>query len=328
MIRSLYLSPEGQIQSGLSQNQICDAVQSGRSSLWVDIVEEPAATAEQFLNEVFHFHPLAISDALQEIHIPKVDDWDEYLYLVLHCLTFDNLKDDLVGSLEADFFLGKNYLVTYQEQHIHEMDLVWQNCQRDPRHLKRGAVEILYLIADEFTEGYTQAIEEIEDDIDSVEDEIFGVSKPNTLQRLFGLKRALLRLRRSITPQRDVLNRLARNDYLMIDAQYKVFFRDVYDHLLRLNEVNDSMRELVSEALSSYLSMVNNRLNDVMKTLTIITTLFMPISFLTGFFGMNFFQPAIHLDMWTGRVAFILILLLIIGTPLGMYIWVKKQRWM
>jgi magnesium transporter len=137
-----------------------------------------------------------------------------------------------------------------------------------------------------------------------------------------------LHLRRIITPQRDVLNKFARDEYTVIDAQYRVFFRDVYDHLVRLTDVNDSMRELVGEALNSYLSVVNNRLNDIMKVLTIITTLFMPLSFLTGFFGMNFFQPVVNLESWTGMTAFIIILAVMALVPISMFLWIKRQHWM
>ncbi len=127
--------------------------------------------------------------------------------------------------------------------------------------------------------------------IDQTEDEVFDNPTPQTLERIFSLKRAVLHLRRVIGPQREVLNRLARDDFAVIDPRTRVYFRDVYDHLVRLHDITESIRDLVSGALDTYLSVINNRMNDIMKTLTVITTLFMPISFLAGFFGMNFFVP-------------------------------------
>ncbi len=328
MIRTHYLSPTGQIIDDLPPERWAEAIREEHAILWLDLKEEPPELCEKILCDTFHFHPLAVANALQEIHIPKVDDWDDYLYLVLHSVNLTPDPDEQINSLELDMFIGKNYLVSYQEQRIQEVEKVWETCQHDQRLLKRGPGYIAYQISDELVDGYTQVIEGIEDNFEILEDQIFDNPDQVTLERIFRLKRILLHLRRSILPQRDVLNRLARNDYPTLESQYKVFFRDVYDHLVRLNDVNDGLRELVSEALSSYLSVVNNRLNDVMKTLTIITTLFMPISFLTGFFGMNFFQPAGGLEAWTASPTFIIVLLIFVLTPLGMYLWIKKQRWM
>jgi magnesium transporter len=134
-------------------------------------------------------------------------------------------------------------------------------------------------------------------------------------------------MRRVITPQREVVNKLARDDYQIIDLHDRVFFRDVYDHLVRLQDLNESMRDMLSGTLDIYLSVVNNRLNDVMKTLTVITTLFMPVSFIAGFFGMNFFEPVAHLTIWTGVPVFIVMLLFTILTPVIMLTWMRRRLW-
>jgi magnesium transporter len=170
-------------------------------------------------------------------------------------------------------------------------------------------------------------VEQIDKDIDVLEDQIFEKPDPKTLERLFALKRALLVMRRVLTPQREVLNKLARDDYRVIDPEDRVFFRDVYDHLVRLHDLNESMRDLVGGVLDMYLSVINNRLNEVMKTLTVITSVFMPISFIAGFFGMNFFLPAGGLLNWTGNPAFYITLALIILLPLSMFIWMRKRTW-
>ena len=127
-------------------------------------------------------------------------------------------------------------------------------------------------------------------------------------------------MRRILLPQREVLNKMARDDYQVIDRKDRIFFRDIYDHLVRLHDVNESLRDLVGGAMDTYLSVINNRLNDVMKTLTLITTLFMPISFITGFFGMNFFEPVAGLVGWTSRQAFTVTLGIMLGLPIVMYI--------
>lgn len=124
------------------------------------------------------------------------------------------------------------------------------------------------------------------------------------------------------------MNKLARDDYTVIDARGRIFFRDVYDHLVRLYDIIEGLRDLVGGALDSYLSVVNNRMNEVMKVLTIITTLFMPISFLAGFFGMNFFQPVVPLEVWTGMPMFLLALVAMVVLPAGMFLWLRRRGWM
>jgi len=281
------------------------------------------------LRETFGFHPLAVDDALEEVHVPKLDDWGQYLYLVLHAVAFEEGPDGTyMDTLELDVFLGHNYLVTHHVQPIAGVDRVWSACQRDERHLKRGTAYLLYKLADELVADYMPAVEEMDAVIDRIEDQVFSHPAPDVLEHLFTLKRVLLHLRRIIMPQREVLNKLARDDYAVIAAEYRMFFRDVYDHLVRLYDITESMRDLVSGALDTYLSVVNNRMNEIMKTLTIITTLFMPLSFLTGFFGMNFFQPTTSLDIWTGLPAFLVTLLILTLTPVGMYLWMRRRAWM
>jgi magnesium transporter len=175
---------------------------------------------------------------------------------------------------------------------------------------------------------YMPAIERIDEAIDQIEDQVFDKPTPSMLQSIFVLKRALLHLRRIIAPQREVLNKLARGDYAVIDAEQRIFFRDVYDHLVRLYDIAESLRDLVGSALDTYLSVVNNRMNEVMKTLTVITTLFMPITFLVGFFGTNFFQPVARLNVFTDNTAFALFMAAMILLPAGMYAWMRKRAWM
>ena len=171
------------------------------------------------------------------------------------------------------------------------------------------------------------AVEKIDNGINQLEDQIFDRPSPRTLEKLFALKRVLLAMRRILLPQREVLNKLARDDYKVIDPKDRVFFRDIYDHLVRLHDLNESLRDLVGGALDTYLSVINNRMNEVMKTLTIITTLFMPLTFVTGFFGMNFFEPLGTLKSWTTNPAFYIVLAINILLPIGMYIWMRRRTW-
>jgi magnesium transporter len=137
----------------------------------------------------------------------------------------------------------------------------------------------------------------------------------------------LLAMRRIIIPQREVLNKLARDDYKVIDPRDKVFFRDIYDHLVRLHDLNESLRDIVGGVQDTYLSSVNNRMNEIMKTLTIITVLFLPLNFLTGFFGMNFFEPLGELRTWTTNPVFYLTLVTVFVMPISIFIWMRRRTW-
>lgn len=328
MIRSLYFLPKQPLQENLAPTDFPAAIRNRNSLLWVDFSGEAPEACEPILKQ-FGFHPLAIDDALQETHSPKIDDWGEYLYVVLNYMNLHPNPQSAweIEIDEVDIFLGPNYVITHHDYPLPALDETWAACHRDLRNFQAGADHLLYKIMDNIVAAYMPLVEEIDQAIDEIEDEIFDRPEPYTLERLFALKRALLAMRRILLPQREVLNKLARDDYRVIDARDRVFFRDIYDHLVRLHDLNESLRDLVGGALDTYLSVVNNRMNEVMKTLTIITTLFMPITFVTGFFGMNFFEPVAHLLGWTSRELFLLTLLLLLLLPIGMYFWMRRRTW-
>ena len=295
MIRALYYDPRTGLDTSFPLEKLPQALRNKKGLLWLDFSSEPDPTCEPILLQVFGFHPLAVDDALQETHTPKVDDWGDYIYLVLNAIDYSGHPDGGLRVIELDLFAGANFIVSHHDEPLIVLDRVWDVCQRDFRHTRNGADHLLYRILDFLVAGYMPIVEKIDIELDDIEDQVFNKPTRDTLEQIFSLKRTLLAMRRVITPQREVLNKLARDDYRVIDPDDRVFFRDVYDHLVRLQDLNESMRDLVSGSLDTYLSVINNRMNDVMKTLTAVTTLFMPISFVAGFFGMNFFQPSVGL---------------------------------
>lgn len=328
MIRSLFYSPGEPIQKDLPPEKFPELIKNQEGVLWVDFISEPPEICQPILEE-FHFHPLAIDDALQETHIPKLDDWGEYLYIVLNYMNLEPHGETWETDIdELDIFLGSNYVVTHHDHRIQAVDDTWVACDRDERNVQAGPDHLLYRIADNLMAGYMPAVEKIDDAIDQLEDQVFGRPSPRTLEKLFALKRVLLAMRRIIIPQREVMNKLARDEYKVIDPKDRVFFRDIYDHLVRLHDLNESLRDLVSGAVDTYLSVINNRMNEIMKTLTVITVLFMPLTFLTGYFGMNFFEPLGNLKAWTTNPIFYLTLATIVMMPIGMYIWFRRRTWL
>lgn len=327
MIRSLYHLPGKPIRKNVSPQEFPKLIRDRRGLLWVDFTNEPPELCLPIL-QAFGFHPLAIDDALQETHTPKLDDWGNYLYIVFNYMnlgangeTWDTDVDEL------DIFLGSNYLITHHDHSIAAIEETWAACDRDARNVQDGADHLLYKITDYLVADYMPTVEKIDAAIDQIEDQVFDRPSPQTLEKLFSLKRVLLAMRRILLPQREVLNKLARDDYRVIDPKDRIFFRDIYDHLVRLHDLNESLRDLVGGALDTYLSVVNNRMNDIMKTLTIITTLFMPITFVTGFFGMNFFEPVANLIGWTDRQVLTVTIAIMLLFPVSMYLWMRRRTW-
>ncbi|NWG07763.1 MAG: magnesium/cobalt transporter CorA [Chloroflexi bacterium] len=329
MIRSLYYLPGKPIRKNVSPKEFPGLIRNRRGLLWVDFTDEPASSCLPIL-QGFGFHPLAIDDALQETHVPKLDDWGDYLYIVLNYMVITNGDEYWETKVdELDIFLGQNYIVTHHDYPVSAIEETWDVCDRDSRTLQDGADHLLYKIADNLVAGYMPSVEKIDAAIDEIEDQVFDKPSPRTLERLFALKRVLLAMRRILLPQREVLNKLARDDYRVIDPRDRIFFRDIYDHLVRLHDLNESLRDLVSGALDMYLSVVNNRMNEIMKTLTTITTLFMPMSFIAAVFGMNFFLPRPNDAVWElmQRPVFYLTLGLLTITPILMYLWMRRRTW-
>jgi magnesium transporter len=327
MIRYLYRDRDGNLQSGAEEG-LEAALQDEAGFVWLDLREEPVENCERVLNSQFRFHPLAVDDALVEVHVPKLDDWGEYTYIVLHAIRFEGEQDQVIQTRELDLFVGANYIVSYQSRAISSMDRLWEAARRDARLLGRGNAYLLYNIADELVNDMFPVTDELGTRLDQLEDDILLDTQLNAIETILQLKRASFELRRVIMPQREVLNRLSRGDSSSITPEERMYFRDVFDHLVRLQDIVEGLRDLAGSVLEIHLSVVNNRMNEVMKVLTVITTLFMPITFITGFFGMNFFEPVFSSGMWTGQTAFQAAMLLLIIAPAIMLVWMRRRRWM
>lgn len=324
MIRILCRAAQDTAMTELPPDQLANALKVKRNLIWVDLSGEATEAYQPLLTETFGFHPLAVEDALIETHLPKIDDWDEYIYLVLYGVDFDQAKLE-VDSHEVDIFLGSNYLVTHHTEQINAIERLRSICQRDARRLQRGTDYLLFELADVIVADFMPCLDALDETANDLEDEVFNNPARDTLPRIFTLKRAAIQLRRILSPQREVLNRLARDEYRVIDAKERIYFRGVYDHLVRLHDINEGLRDLIGGALDIYLSAASNRLNEVMRILTTVTVLGLPLTFLTGFFGMNFFGASYEIPApFGGNVLFLIAMLAMIFTPLVVYVMLKE----
>ncbi|MDG3003039.1 magnesium/cobalt transporter CorA [Paludisphaera mucosa] len=330
-VRILYRDGAGEMHLKWPVDRLAEAIGDERGTVWVDMEDqpgEPDPLAEYLLREVFHFHPLAVEDALRESHIPKIDDWDGYLYLVFHSSRIDPKTDDLYLQ-ELDVFLGPNYLVTYHEEPLEFLTEARRAIERDPRdRMQHGADHLLFRFLDRSVDQSLAAIEVLDERIDAVQDAVMADLGPANLHQIFRIKRSAIQLQKTFGPQRDVLNKLSRDPYNVVREEHRVYFRDVYDHIVRIHDISESLRDLIAGTLDTYLSVTSNRTNEIMKTLTMVTVMFMPMSFLTGFFGMNFFGDTLAFETPLPKYALFFGTVAIMGlSPVVMLVLARRRRW-
>jgi magnesium transporter len=324
MIRILCRAAQGAAMTELAPDQLASALKVKRNLIWVDLNGDDTSTYQPLLTDTFGFHPLAVEDALVETHLPKIDDWDEYVYLVLYGVDFDQAKLE-VDSHEVDIFLGPNYLVTHHTENVNAIEQLRSIYQRDARRLQRGADYLLFELADNIVADFMPCLDALDDTANELEDEVFSNPTRDTLPRIFTLKRAAIQLRRTLSPQREVLNRLARDEYRVIDARERIYFRGVYDHLVRLHDINEGLRDLIGGALDIYLSATSNRLNEVMRILTMVTVFGLPLTFIASFFGMNFFGATYEIPApLEGKGLFLIAMAAMIILPIVLYAMLKQ----
>jgi magnesium transporter len=265
-------------------------INSGDVTLWVDLVSPTPQGAEQILAETFHFHPLAIEDALSEIHHPKIESYNGYLYLILHGINV-KARSHQFSTRDVDFFLGRNYLVTVHDGGSRSIAKVKAICGQHEHVLAEGPVALLHRIVDSMVDHYRPEIDSLEGQMNRLEDDAILGNRPNLVRQILGLKRSLASLRRVIIPQRDAVGRLARREFSQINEEMTYRFRDVYDNLVRLSDEATLFQDRITGILEAHLSTVSNRLNQVMKVLTVMSTIFLPLTVLTGMWGMNIPLP-------------------------------------
>ena len=274
------------------------------------------------LSERFHFHPLAIEDCVADIHYPKVDFYDTYLYLVIHGVDVDLTEVEGFAPKELDIFLGPDYLLTFHNKAMRSVEEVQRRLRENAPLLEHGLDFLLYSILDIVVSHYLPVLDQIEDDLDRLEEIIFENAQPPVLREILSVKRTLWRLKRTIFPQREVINHLARNEYEFVGSRTQVYFRDVYDMLYRMAEMTESFRDVSNALVETYLSTVSNRLNETMKVLTLLATIFMPLTVITGVYGMNFANMP-ELRWHYGYYGILGLMAVVTAAMLGYFKWKK-----
>ena len=290
--------------------------------IWIDLQRKDHA-CDVLLEEQLHLHALTIEDIWASRTQPKLEDYDTYLYLIVHGIAQLNSED--LELVELDVILGPTYVITHDPSR--RVDDVRADIDRSPRLLAKGPAWVAHAILDAAIDRYLPVVDELDRRIADLEDSVLrtaGTRKgPATLRKILGFKRTLLTLRRTSIRQREILLQLARGDHDEIPPEAAPFYRDVYDHFLRVTDLVESYRDLVTNALEAYLSVQSNRMNEIMKTLTLISTLMLPITFIAGLYGMNFeYMPELK-TRW-GYPASLLLMAAIVVAAL---FWFRHKGW-
>jgi magnesium transporter len=320
---AFYMAPDGELLEKLSIEQIKRFLETGEGLLWVDI-EDVTDEDTELLSNVFRFHPLAVEDCISKnIHPPKIDDFDDYLFIIVHGINY-HIDSEVVETTELALFLGKNYVVTSHNVPMRSISSMLDRIRKDGRIMRRGADFLAHDIIDTLVDNIMPTIEEMDEKNDQLEAEALHEPKRETLMSIMQLKRSILALTRVILPQREIVNRLSRGEYALISERAQIYYRNIYDHLVRIEMLTLGLRDMAESVLSTYLSSVSNRMNEVMKMLTLIATIFIPLTFIAGIYGMNFANmPELG---WKYGYFIILIVMAVIGISLVVYF--RRKSWL
>jgi magnesium transporter len=287
--------------------------------VWVD-VEAPTPGELSLLRERFDLHPVAIDDCARIDQRPKLEEYERQLFVVLHRLLPSEAAT--ISSLELHAFVGTDYLITIHDQPMVEVSTARERVLTDAKLRERSFVYLYYVICERLAHENFEALDRLVDAIETIEDSVLRQEDDDALPELFATKRSLAAARRLIAPQREVVALLLEPGTPFIDERARPYFRRVLDALTRMSETIDTQREILSNVLDAHLSLVSNRTNDIMKSLTLLSAIFLPLSFVTGFFGQNFSHLPFDspLLMWLGLGLCLLM-------PVGMLLWFKSRKW-
>ncbi len=285
--KAYYFSPEGSLRYDLSEEDIKGAFESKQGLLWVDITETIEKDST-LLQQWFHFHHLAIEDAVgSDIHPPKIDDFNDHLFIIVHGINHV-VESEVVETAELALFLGHHFVVSVHTFPLYSIEAVRSQVEDDGRPMMRGSDFLAHALVDTLVDNVLPTIDRMGEIADDIDEEAIFNPQQTTLEAILKLKRSSLRIHRIMAPQREVLNRMSRGEFTIIKEEAQIFYRDIYDHLMRIEDLNQTIRDRADNALSTYLSSVSNRQNETMRVLSIVATIFLPLTLVAAIYGMNF----------------------------------------
>ena len=323
--RSYYRNRDGEVRTQLAPRDLREIIKAGEGMVWVD-VDVTNRHQHAVLEKIFNFHPLAVEDTLNPDSRVKIEEYDGYLFTIIRGVLFDDKTDnpyDLATRVLC-FFLGPNFLVTTHAGPSHSCALIAERVMRSPDALERGPGRLMYLIMDASVDEYFPIIDQVDEFIDGLEERVFINFDDNALRSVFSVKRLVLTLRRHLAPQREVFNVLTNRPSPLLSHDTQIYFRDIYDHVLRINDAFEAQRDLLSSTLDAYLTQVSNRLGLVTKGLSVIATLSVPFVVVSGMWGMNFAR----IPMAQHPLGFWIMMALQLGIGCALIALLRWRKWL
>ena len=291
---------------------------------WMDIQGLGSETVLKQVGEIFNLHPLLLEDVVNVPQRPKLEDYNNQLLVISQMV---RLKEDESGfdTEQVSFVLGKRYLLSFQEEELQDcFEIVRDRIRTSQgRVRKSGADYLTYLLLDTIIDGYFPVVEHYEDRIEALEDVIISNPDRDTMQEIYDVRRELLALRRLIWPMRNVLNLLMRDHHGIVSDEVQIYFRDSYDHVIQILEIIEAYRELAASLMDVYMSTMGNKLNEIMKFLTVISTIFIPLTFIVGVYGMNFE----NMPELKGEWSYFLVWLVMLAVAGGLIFYFWRKGW-
>ena len=326
-IRVIRYSPEGIEDVEVPGVEECAAYRpaagqaAGGGATWIDVIGLHDVELVARLGECFGLHPLALEDVVNTGQRPKADDYDDHLYCVLRNFHADSVN---LVSEQISLFLMPGLVLTFQEMEGDAFEPVRERLRRGKGRIRRmGADYLAYALIDALIDQFFPILESRGERIEALEDELIEDPTPETLQKIYRMRRELLLLRRAAWPEREVLSALQREETALMSREVKPFLRDAYDHTVQVLEILETYRELAGSMLDVYLSSLSHRMNEVMKVLTIIATIFIPLTFVAGVYGMNFeHMPELA---WPWAYPAVMALMAVIG--IGLVVYFRRRGW-
>ncbi|WP_019533420.1 magnesium/cobalt transporter CorA [Paenibacillus ginsengihumi] len=314
MIRALAVTTAGELLRNVPLERLSEP---DIRWYWVDL-DRPAEEETALLASHFRFHPLAIEDCLHLSQRAKLDHYGDVHFFVLHAIHPSTLE-----GLEVDLFVGPDFVVSFHLQQLQEIDDAWDKMTAMDNPPQSGPLTCAHQIMDKLVDQYFPSVYALEDEIGELEHEDGDDDSENLLTRLFEIRSRLLKLRRIVVPMRDLLYRIVNSQRIAGMEEHAIYFQDIHDHLWKLSDMIEQNRDITADIRDSYMSLNSNRMNRIMKTLTVITTIFMPLTFVAGIYGMNF----THMPELEWRYGYGLVLCLMAAVGLGMFYWFYRKGW-
>src|SRR5258706_5701629 len=332
MIRSLAFTTQGKLHSRNIEMFLMPTILADTNLfLWVDLEDATEEEVKYVLEDVFHFHPLSIEDCVMVSPSPKVEEYSPkegdrfspYLFIVVHAVDYSR-TDGVFATRELDFFLGKNFLVTYHTGPLKPVSLTEEQAVKATMHIARAPDRVAHTLLDAIVENYKPALDELSIEISELEQQALQNPCKQTLNKILQVKKEVLHLRQIMGPQREVFARFARGEFKLIRAHMVPYYRDVYDALYHISEVAQNYTDSLTGILQVYLSMSSNRTGEVVKALTLITILSTPATIIASWYGMNFRHDMYELD-WAHGYTFAFGVTAF--TTLATYWYLKRRNW-